>query len=204
MTKLARTAAVLLAAGRSQRHPGQNKLCRVLDGRPLGLHAAQTIATLAPCAMIAVCSKNTQDLAEELAAIDFEVNWNDDPGKGLSSSLKFGVQAALRHDVDAILICLADMPFVSLGHLRTLVAKLDFPSGVTIVGSRANDTDNAMPPAVFSREMLDHLLSLEGDSGARELLRHAVSVQVSSKELADFDDPKAFEKFSPSRASSLS
>lgn len=201
MTKLSRTAVVLLAAGRSQRHPGQSKLYRPLNGRPLGLHAAQTIAALTPAVMIAVCSQYTEELMPELVALGFEVTRNNNPEKGLSSSLTIGVQAAQKHDVDAILICLADMPFISLNHLRTLVAQLDIPAGVTMVGSRETDTDIIMPPAVFGGDMIEPLLALEGDRGARELLRNASSVTVTSKELTDFDDPKAFEEFGASDTS---
>lgn len=201
MTALSRTAVILLAAGRSKRHPGQSKLYRPLNGRPLGLHAAQTITTLAPAVMIAVCSQYTEELTPELAAIGFEVTRNDNPGKGLSSSLAIGVQVAQRQDIDAILICLADMPFVSLGHLRTLVAQLDIAAGVTMVGSRETGTDIIMPPAVFGGNMIDRLLALEGDRGARELLREAISVEVTSKELTDFDNPQAFEEFSASATS---
>lgn len=198
MTQLARTAVVLLAAGRSLRHPGQSKLCRPLNGQPLALHVAQTITTLTPAAMIAVCSEHTQELETELAATGFEVIWNDDPEKGLSSSITIGVQTAQKHDVDAILICLADMPFISLGHLQALVARLDIPTGATMVGSSIIDTDIIMPPAVFGGGMIDRLLTLEGDRGARDLLRRAASIEVAAKELADFDDPEAFEKFGPS------
>jgi len=195
MSQLGTTAVVLLAAGRSLRHPGQSKLCRPLGGRPLGLHAAQTIATLAPAAMIAVCSEHTHELTADLEAMGFEVTWNDDPGRGLSSSLAIGVQAAQKLDIDTVLICLADMPFVSLDHLRALVARLDIPAGVMMVGSRANNTNTTMPPAAFAGEMIDRLLDLEGDRGARDLLKQAVSVEVTSKELTDFDDPKTFEEF---------
>lgn len=195
MTQLTRTAVVLLAAGRSLRHPGQSKLCRPLNGQPLALHAAQTITSLAPAAMIAVYSEHTEELTAELSKTGFEVARNNDPAKGLSSSLSIGVQAARKHDIDAILVCLADMPFVSLSHLQALVAQLDIAAGITMVGSRESDTDIIMPPAIFGGEMIDRLLTLEGDRGARELLRHATSVEVAPKELTDFDDPKTFEEF---------
>lgn len=90
---LRQTAAILLAAGRSLRHPGQHKLCRDLDGRPLGLHAAATIAALAPAVRIAVCSEPTRDLAAGLSALGFQIAWNDDPGRGLATSIAAGVRS---------------------------------------------------------------------------------------------------------------
>lgn len=194
-TRSVRLAAILLAAGRSQRHPIQSKISRPLGGRPLGLHAAQTIATFAPSAMIAVCSEGTREVMLEYAAMGFELAWNDEPGRGLSSSVAIGVQATRRHDVQAVMICLADMPFVSLGHMKALVARLDPATGVEIVGSRACGAHNIVPPAVFGRSLIDRLLHLQGDVGARALLQHAASVEVPSAELMDFDEPKDFEEF---------
>lgn len=193
--QMPRTAAVLLAAGRSLRHPGKSKLCRSFGGRPLGLHAAQTIAVLAPAAMVAVCSEATRELVTDLTALGFETAWNEDPGKGLASSLAIGVRAARSHAVDAVLICLADMPFVSPGHLQALVARLDVAAGVTTVGSRVAGSVTTMPPAVFGGAMIDRLLTLEGDRGAGVLLIQGAVVEASSEELADLDDPGAFEAF---------
>lgn len=193
--QMSRTATVLLAAGRSRRHPGKNKLCRTLGGRPLGLHAAGTIAALAPAAMVAVCSEATRELVTDLTALGFETAWNEDPGKGLASSLAIGVRAARSHAVDAVLICLADMPFVSPGHLQALVARLDVATGVTTVGSRVAGSITTMPPAIFGGATIDRLLALEGDRGAGALLRQGAVVEASSEELADLDDPGAFEAF---------
>ena len=190
-----RTAAILLAAGRSRRHPGQSKLSRLLNGQQLGLHAAQTIVALAPIARIAVCSVGTQALAPDLTALGFDLAWNENPANGLSSSLAIGVQAARRHEIEAILVCLADMPFVSVGHLRSLLDRLDMAAGVQMVGSRAAGTDVVMPPAAFGGDAIDDLLRLHGDGGAKALLRQAVSVEVAPTDLTDFDDPETFEKF---------
>lgn len=192
---VSRTAAILLAAGRSLRHPGQHKLYRPLRGSPLGLHAARTIADLAPAAMVAVCSEATRELMPDLTALGFETAWNENPDRGLASSLAIGVRAARSHAVDAVLICLADMPFVSSGHLQALVARLDSATGVMAVGSRFAGSATIMPPAVFGGEMIDRLLTLEGDRGAGALLMQGAAIEVSSEELADLDDPSAFEGF---------
>lgn len=196
---LRQTAAVLLAAGRSLRHPGQHKLCRDLDGRPLGLHAAATIAALAPAVRIAVCSEPTRDLAAGLSALGFEIAWNDDPGRGLATSIAAGVCAARRHPVEAMLICLADMPFVGPGQLRALVDRLDPVEGATAAGSRMAGSATIGPPAAFAGAMVDRLLALDGDRGAATLLRQAVPVDAPPEELADFDSPADFEAYAAAR-----
>jgi molybdenum cofactor cytidylyltransferase len=52
-----------------------------------------------------------------------------------------------------------------------------------------------MPPAVFGGAMIDRLLTLEGDRGAGALLIQGAVVEASPEELADLDDPGAFEEF---------
>ncbi len=196
---LGQTATVLLAAGRSLRHPGQHKLCRDLDGRPLGLHAAATIAALAPAVRIAVCSEPTRELVAGLSALGFEIAWNEAPGRGLATSIAAGVQAARGHPVEAILICLADMPFVTPRQLRAVVDRVDPARGATAVGSRPAGSAIIGPPAAFAGDMLDRLLMLGGDRGAGALLGAAAPVDAPAEELADFDDPADFAAFAASR-----
>ena len=194
-----RTAALLLAAGQSRRHPGQSKLSRRLDDQPMGIHAARAIAALAPAVRIAVVSEATCDLAPALEDLGFETAWNDDPGRGLASSIAIGVRAALDHQVEAVLVCLADMPFVSAAHLRALLARVDGAGGVTMVGSRPAGSETIMPPAVFAGEAIGRLLELEGDRGAGALLRHGPAVEASPEELLDLDDPAAFDAVESAR-----
>ncbi len=198
MTAL-RTAAVLLAAGRSLRHSQPHKLYRHVHGMPLGLHAARTVAELSPTAMVAVCSSATRELEADLTAVGFETVWNEDPARGLASSLAIGVRAAQHHMVDAILICLADMPFVTADHLRALVATLDIAAGIKSVGSRVVGSTSIMPPAVFGGELIGQLLALEGDRGAGAMLARGAAIEASAWTLADFDDPEAFEALAHSR-----
>lgn len=159
----------------------------------MGLYAARTIAELASAVRIAVCAKASRDLAPALEGLGFETAWNDDPGRGLASSLTIGVRAALEQKADAVLVCLADMPFVRLAHLRALLARLDIARGVTMVGSRPTGSDIIMPPAVFAGEAIARLLQLEGDRGAGGLLRDGSAVDAPAPELADLDDAAAFE-----------
>lgn len=191
--KASRTAAVLLAAGRSLRHPQPQKLYRPVQGRPLGLHAARTLAELSSAAMVAVCSSATRELEPDLTALGFETVWNEDPARGLASSVAIGVRAAQRHRVDAILICLADMPFVTAAHLRALVATLGSAASIKSVGSRVVGTTAIMPPAVFAGDMSEQLLALEGDRGAGAMLARGAAIDAPAWTLADLDDPEAFE-----------
>lgn len=188
MAKLEKTAVVLLAAGLSRRYGAVGKLVADFHGKPLALHAAQTLIALPFARHIAVCRSGDDDLAGLLASLGFSLVRNPDTARGMASSLALGVEAA-GGGPEALLVCLADMPVVTGGHLQALVERVT-PGG--IVASVAGPREPPTPPAAFAREYLPELLRLEGDKGARHLLQLAELVEAPEGTLADFDTPADF------------
>jgi len=182
--QLADTGVIVLAAGLSRRYGTASKLHAELEGKPLARHIADTLSALPFQSRLAVCRFGDEELARMFADQGFMVAINPDTARGLSSSLSVGVETLAAQPVDAALICLADMPYVSAGHLQSLVGRLDGDQGM--VGSRA-PSGAIMPPAAFARARFDELLLLEGDRGAGRLLAGAVAVDAGAEELADFD-----------------
>lgn len=177
-------AAVLLAAGPSKRFGRNDKLMALLDGEPLALHAARTIAGLAPGRRIAVCERADGPLAGRLAVLGYEVVVNPHPERGMSQSLARGIAAA--DTAEAALVCLADMPFVTAAHLGALLARFDASAAPVVASARGT---TPMPPALFARSLFAALQSGEGDRGGRALLVGATLVSASDGELADIDRP---------------
>ncbi|WP_147417657.1 nucleotidyltransferase family protein [Sphingomonas cavernae] len=180
-------AAILLAAGQSRRFGADDKLLAELDGEPLGLHVARRMVELAAGRLIAVCSSAEGPLAHELGAAGFEIVSNPYPERGLSHSLAKGIKLAAEGGAEAALVCLADMPFVSIGHLRALLAQFD-PENTPVVASDRDGT--AMPPALFARSVFDRLQQGQGDQGGRALLAAATRAAAGEGELADIDLPE--------------
>ena len=91
-------------------------------------------------------------------------NWE----QGLASSLVTGLRVLEdTTPYDAVLVTLADQPFVDAAALKRLVAAFDDKH--RIVASAYNDIIGV--PAVFAREHVADLMQLEGDSGAGQWLR---------------------------------
>ncbi len=189
MTKLEDSVVVLLAAGLSRRYGAVGKLVADFRGRPLALHAAETLAALPFARRIAVCRTGDDDLAGLLETAGYEVVRNPDTARGLASSLALGVEAA--GEPEALVVCLADMPLIDGAHVRQLVERLT-PGG--IVASAADEREPPSPPAAFSREYFPELLRLEGDKGARHLLQVAARLVAPAGTLADFDTPEDFQQ----------
>ncbi len=176
----ARVAGVLLAAGRGTRFGG-NKLETTLGDAMLGLHAARTLASAGCGYLFAVHDPANGKLAVALCNEGFSLVPNNDPAAGMAQSIALAVGAAMQTDADAILICLGDMPFVTVDHLRAVVSNDDAQA----VASAIDDV--RMPPAMFNRLCWPKLTALSGDSGARRLLYDGVGIQGDRDMLADID-----------------
>jgi molybdenum cofactor cytidylyltransferase len=171
-----RTAVVLLAAGRGARFGG-GKLAALLTGRPLAHHAAAACAALPFAHRFVVRTPATPSL-DDFGFVPLDLAPPDAP---LSRSIAIGTAAARATEVDAILLALADMPFVPAAHLRALLAAFDGDRIGSCVG------DRPLPPAVFARRHFGDLLRLTGDRGAQSLLRDAPHVELSPDAAVDID-----------------
>lgn len=179
MTDFADIAVAVLAAGRGRRF-GSDKLLVDLNGLPLGLHIGRTLAPIGFGWRFAVCAKNTP-MATGYAELGFVPIANDDPEKGQAHSLHLAVGAAVATPAKALLVMLADMPFVSAEHLRLVAA-----AGMLTASS---DGSAPMPPAYFPREIWPELLETSGDRGAAALLKSARLITAEPAMLRDIDAP---------------
>jgi molybdenum cofactor cytidylyltransferase len=179
---------VILAAGLSTRF-GADKVLHVLDGKPLGAHIADTMGSLPLAARFAVCPARARGRIELFEARGYGIISNPNPAAGMGASLKLAAERAMALEADALIICLADMPYVTAEHLRTLVeATVGRPAAATRVAGHIT------PPAVFRRPMLEQLMRLSGDHGARDLLVGARLVEADQHMARDFDTPEDFAR----------
>jgi molybdenum cofactor cytidylyltransferase len=169
-----RVAAIVLAAGLSQRMGEANKLLTEADGKPLV--TTMVDALLATAARPIVVVTGHQDDRVRAALSDRPVRFvhNPDYAAGMSTSVRAGV-AALGRDVAGALICLGDMPRVQPSHIESLLGAFDPEDGRAVVvptyqGRRGN-------PVLWAARYFRELQELTGDVGARALLqRHADAV----------------------------
>ncbi len=92
---------------------------------------------------------------------------NDNWQKGLGSSIACGVRHVVaNHDVDGLLIMLADQPLLGHGHLVELITTFKKENKTT-----ATQYDNGVGvPAVFHNSLSDQLRELNADFGAKKIL----------------------------------
>jgi molybdenum cofactor cytidylyltransferase len=163
-----RVAAIVLAAGSSRRMGSSNKLLAVTDGAPMVVHAVQAASRAGCDPVIAVTGHQAEDIQATLAATDARLAYNADHASGLASSLRAGL-LAVPDTADGVVVLLADMPRVRASHVTRLLAAFDPADGRAICvptwdGAWGN-------PVLFARTYFDEIIALDGDTGARQVLR---------------------------------
>jgi len=186
-------AAIILAAGRSTRMGGPNKLLQTYHGRALVRIAAEAALASRASRVVVVTGHQEAAVREALQGLAVEFAHNPAYAEGLSSSVGTGV-AALPASADAAVICLGDMPLVGPAVIDQLIDAFDPPSGAVIAvpvhdGQRGN-------PVLWARRFFDDLKTLTGDSGARQILTAYADgvVEVPVADLStniDVDTPEA-------------
>jgi len=188
-------AAVVLAAGRSIRMGGPNKLLAEIDGKKLVRTVAEQ-ALASKATEVIVVTGHQADLVEQaLAGLNVKFVRNPDFAGGLASSVKAGI-AAVAANADGALICLGDMPLMSAQLIDRLIEAFEPDRGHLITvpvsdGRRGN-------PVLWSRRFFRELMTLDGDVGARHLIaKHAEAVAEVPVEgdsaFLDIDTPQALE-----------
>jgi CTP:molybdopterin cytidylyltransferase MocA len=114
---------------------------------------------------------------------------NPDYATGQSTSLRAGV-AALPAQAEAALILLGDQPLVSPKLIDDVVARWRAAgTGEAIVQARYGQV--GAPPVLFGRWYFAEVAGIEGDLGARELVRvhrdHVMAVDTAEDEPFDVD-----------------
>ncbi len=181
-------ALIMLASGQSKRFGSNNKLLATLRGYPVAAYTAGLFRTRRGIHRIAVTDGNATELQALYRSSGWEIAINEDPSRGQSSSLSIGIRAAQKKQADMVMVCLADMPFVTEQELDALLAAMD---GARAVMSRCEGV--LMPPAGFTHSTFDKLLALKGDRGARsvfETLADTATLPIRKPFALDVDTPE--------------
>jgi molybdenum cofactor cytidylyltransferase len=193
-TQRKRITAILLAAGRSTRMKGPNKLLLPLAGRPLVVHAARALAQSRADSIVVVTGHDRAGIEAALADEHVSFIHNTQHETGMASSLKAGL-GLVPADADGILVCLGDMPAVSSTDIDSILDAFDPASGRSIVvpvfaGKRGN-------PVLLARQFFTQVMACTGDTGARQVLADNADAvfeveMPTASVLADADTPAAF------------
>ena len=182
-----KTYIIVLAAGQSKRY-GETKLLEEYDGRPLLQHALAAGQEACPGRVCLVTGHASENIINAASGLADDVVLNREYRSGIGSSIAKSV-SHLREEASAVIIMLADQPLVTAAHIGQIIEKWGNDPDA-IVATRYSGVDG--PPVLFGQSYFAKLCELEGDAGAKHVLRaHANAVRTVAFEPAaiDIDTP---------------
>jgi molybdenum cofactor cytidylyltransferase len=188
-------AAVILAAGRSTRMGGPNKLLAELGGKTLVRIVTEQALASKASDVIVVTGHQADQVEKALGGLKVKFVRNADFANGLASSVKAGI-AAVPAEADGAVVCLGDMPLID-AHLIDRLVEAFAPDRGNLIAVPVSDGRRGNP-VLWSRRFFGELMTLDGDIGARHLIaRHGEAVVEVAVEghgaFLDIDTPQALE-----------
>jgi molybdenum cofactor cytidylyltransferase len=198
-TKGPGVAAIVLAAGKSSRMAPRHKLL-VPDssGRAMVARVIDTLLASRARPILVVTGHRAAEVRAALSGRPVSFVTADDYEDGLSASLRAGL-AAVPAAAAAAMVMLGDMPLVTAGSIDRLIEAYDADEGrLIITPTHQGQVGN---PILWDRRYFPAMMALQGDSGARSLLRQhrdaVAEVELDDTILRDFDTAESLADLPP-------
>ena len=184
-------SAILLAAGKSTRFPG-NKLLVPLRGRPLLLHTLETLTACPFDEVLVVLGHQAHIIRPLIEKYNCRSVLNPDYETGMAGSIRAGLRA-LPGPSAGVLICLGDMPLLRPVTVQRLCSAFRSDPKRIVAPVAAGRQAN---PVIIPRCYWPEVESLQGDVGCKAILeRHREQVNYvplpTLGVLQDADTPEA-------------
>jgi CTP:molybdopterin cytidylyltransferase MocA len=158
--------AAVLAAGASRRL-GRPKQLVGVDGQQLVRRMAELALRSGFQPVAVVLGAHATEVGAAVAGLPVVCLSNPEWAEGMGSSVRAAAEWASGAALDALMLVLVDQLRLSSGHLDALRVASD--RGQRIAASAYQGVLGV--PAIFPRRLFPALQALEGDTGARQLLR---------------------------------
>ncbi len=192
---MSRVDAIVLAAGESSRM-GRPKPLLPLNGSTFLGHLLDEIRASRVSRTLIVLGHHPEVVLEAMPEIAPIAIVNEEYQLGQLSSLHAGLRA-VGDEPDAILMCLADHPFVTRQVIDAVIVAHERTHRPIVVPTYGGGRGH---PTLFARSLFVELLAAPLDQGARVVVRaHADEVlELPTDEagvLADVDTPEQYEQW---------
>lgn len=183
---------VILAAGGSKRF-GSPKQLAELNGEPL---LVSVIKKLLACKLEPYISlgANIEVISRHQAMQPFNhliipvKNW----ASGLSESIKESIAFFDDRELSGVIFFLGDQPLIDSEYLMRFISSVkEFPTALICTSYEGESADSIGVPAYFPKAYFKELCNLEGDQGAKIILKNNNPlVLMCETGLLDIDEPE--------------
>lgn len=178
-----KVACIVLAAGMSTRFNGVKQLAK-FKGKPLVQRALDSAVKSRADYVYLVLGHGASEIVATVKLGRAQILLNKEYGGGLSTSLRAAI-SNLPQECSAALFMVADQPFLSVENLDRMIDIFKANSNrIVALGSKGEPRN----PVVVPRKFFPEILALEGDVGAREIVR----VHLDKTKLIELGDEKPF------------
>ena len=176
---------VVLAAGGSSRL-GRPKQLLQFEGKTLLRLAAEAMASSICEPVVVVLGAEFEKSAAEIEGLPVTACLNKNWRSGMSSSIGVGLAKLIEMapEIDAVLIALCDQPSVTSEMLNRFGERFS-ETKAPVIAAAYNSVTGV--PALLSCELFDELSRLEGDTGARDLIRGRAGIETIDLPEAAYD-----------------
>mgnify|MGYP001301867134 CR=1 FL=1 len=158
-------SAILLAAGKSKRMNGENKLIKNFKGTPLIKYAVENILNSSIDELLVILGYQNEIVEKTIDKNNkIKIILNKSFESGMASSIKTGLNH-LSQQTEYFFICLADMPMIN-SNIYNQIIKYKNENEI-IVPTYKNLQGN---PILFSISMKEKIKNIEGDIGAKKII----------------------------------
>lgn len=165
--------AVILAAGASTRL-GSPKQLLAYRNKNLLQHTIDAVSVSAVGHITLVVGAHAEQILPHITMGRCHMIRNENWEEGLSSSIRYGLSSAMtqKPSMEAVIFVLCDQPYLTSAIIDAIILKFR-SSQKPIVNCKYGDGYG--PPTLFSSTLFPFLLKLNGNDGAKSIVRQYAS-----------------------------
>ena len=169
---------IVLAAGGSTRL-GKPKQLLTYKGKSLLRRSVEAAIECGCGKVTVVLGFEAEEIAKDVLDLPIEIVRNDIWSEGIASSIKAGLENLLETNpgLAAVVVMLSDQPYVNEKTIASLINTYK-SSGKPIVAAEYDGVVGV--PALFDRGMFAELTNLDGDAGARFVIRQHIGLELAT------------------------
>lgn len=188
MADSSKSVVAILAAGASVRM-GECKLLLPFGEATLLERAVQTALQSSADLTCVITGAYRDRMIPYLERYDLINIENPEWRKGQAFSVRVAANYAISIGADALILMVADQPFISPAHIDALLEANRRVDDSLVKAFSTTDGKSSGNPCLFRQLAFYELCGLEGDQGARSLLRNYAREQ---KRMVPSQDPRTF------------